>query len=63
MVEIDPTDENRHLLLQVKNELSADPGTLAFGIVRRENAAAIAFAPAKIRTSPREFTARERARL
>ena len=47
VVEIDPNDEGRRLLLQVKNELSNDPGTLAFGIVRRENAAAITFAPAK----------------
>jgi putative DNA primase/helicase len=58
LVEIDPNDEGRRLLLQVKNELSNDPGTLAFGIVRRENAAAITFAPAKPTLSPREFTAR-----
>jgi hypothetical protein len=58
LVEIDPNDEIRRLLLQVKNELSDDPGTLAFGIVRRENAAAVAFAPAKPTLSPREFTAR-----
>ena len=58
VVEIDPNDEGRRLLLQVKNELSGDPGTLAFGIVRREHAAAIAFAPAKPTLSPREFTAR-----
>jgi putative DNA primase/helicase len=58
VVEIDPNDEGRRLLLQVKNELSNDPGTLAFSIVRRENAAAITFAPAKPTVSPREFTAR-----
>ena len=59
LVECDPAEENGYLLLQVKNELSNDPGTLAFGIVRHENAAAIAFAPRKITTSPRELTARE----
>ena len=58
LVEIDPNDEGRRLLLQVKNELSGDPGTLAFEIVRRENAAAITFAPAKPAGTPREFTAR-----
>ena len=58
LVEIDPNDEGRRLLLQVKNELSGDPGTLAFGIVRRENAAAIALAPAKPIVTPRAFTAR-----
>ncbi|MBV8512099.1 MAG: AAA family ATPase [Xanthobacteraceae bacterium] len=58
LVEIDPNDEDRRLLLQVKNELSGDPGTLAFGIVRRENAAAIALAPAKPIVTPRAFTAR-----
>jgi putative DNA primase/helicase len=57
LVEIDPNDESRRLLLQVKNELSNDPGTLAFSIMRRENAAAIAFAPAKPTVSPRAFTA------
>ncbi len=59
LVEIDPNDEGRRLLLQVKNELSGDPGTLAFGIARHENAAAIAFAPAKPSVSPREVTAPE----
>jgi hypothetical protein len=59
VVEFDPAEENGHLLLQVKNELSNDPGTLAFGIVRRENAAAVRFATGKIRTTPRELTARE----
>jgi hypothetical protein len=58
VVEIDPNEDGRRLLLQVKNELSNDPGTLAFGIVRRENAAAITFAPAKPTVSPREFTTR-----
>jgi hypothetical protein len=59
LVAIDPNEEGRRLLLQVKNELSNDPGTLAFGIARRENAAAIAFAPAKPTVSPRELAAPE----
>ena len=42
----------------MKDQLAADPGTLAFSIKRRENAAVIAFAPAKLTISPREFTAR-----
>jgi hypothetical protein len=58
LVETDPNNDNQRLLLQVKNELADDPGTLAFRLVRRENAAAIAFAPAKPTVSPREFTAR-----
>jgi hypothetical protein len=57
LVEIDPNNESRRLLLQVKNELSNDPGTLAFSIMRRENAAAVAFAPAKPTVTPRGFTA------
>jgi hypothetical protein len=59
LVEADPNDEGRRLLLQVKNELAGDPGTLAFGIERRENAAGIAFAPAKPTVRPRELTARD----
>jgi putative DNA primase/helicase len=58
LVEIDPNDEGRRLVLQVKNVLSGDPGTLAFGIVRRDNAAAVSFAARKPTVSPREFTAR-----
>ena len=58
LVEIDPNNDNQRLLLQVKNEFAADPGTLGFGIKLRENAAAIAFALAKPTVSPREFTAR-----
>ena len=59
VVEFDPAEENWHLLLQVKNELAPDPGTLAFQIVSGERAAAVRFAAQKIRTSPRELTARE----
>ncbi len=57
LVEIDPNDEGRRVLLQVKNELSNDSGTLSFAIVRRENAAAITFAPAKPRVRPHEISA------
>ena len=59
VVGLDPAEENWHLLLQVKNELAPDPGTLAFQIVSGERAAAVRFAAQKIRTSPRELTARE----
>jgi putative DNA primase/helicase len=59
LVEFDPVEQNGCLLLQVKNELAPDPGTLAFRIVGRASAAAVRFATGKIRTSPRELTARE----
>jgi AAA domain len=59
LVEFDPAVENRHLLLQVKNELAPDSGTLAFEIVAGARAAAVSFAPMKITTTPRELTARE----
>jgi hypothetical protein len=59
LVEFDPAAESWCLLLQVKNELAPDPGTLAFAIVGRASAAAVRFAPRKIRTSPRALTARE----
>ena len=36
LVQSDPADENRRLLLQVKNNVAADPGTLAFRIMERE---------------------------
>jgi hypothetical protein len=59
VVEFDPAEENWQQLLQVKNELAPDPGTLGFGIVRRDNAAAVRFGTLKIKTTPRELTARE----
>jgi putative DNA primase/helicase len=59
LVEFDPAAESWCLLLQVKNELAPDPGTLAFQIVAGASAAVVRFAPRKIRTSPRELTARE----
>ncbi len=36
LVQTDPADENRRLLLQVKNNIATDPGTLAFRITGRE---------------------------
>jgi hypothetical protein len=62
-IEIDPADEQRRLILQVKNELAADPGTLAFRIAAHENepgeiAARIRFEPHRADVSPTEFTAR-----
>ena len=36
LVQTDPADENRRLLLQVKNNIATDPGTLAFRITERE---------------------------
>jgi putative DNA primase/helicase len=59
LVEFDPAVENGYLLLQVKNELAADSGTLAFDIVAGARAAAVRFASIKIATTPRELTARE----
>jgi hypothetical protein len=66
LVEADPAEPNRRLLLQVKNELAIDPGTLAFRIVEQwnpdrssESAAGIRFAPQKLALDPREFTARQ----
>jgi len=37
-IEADPADEDRRLLLQMKNELGPDPGTLAFRISSHETA-------------------------
>ncbi len=37
LVETDPADARRRVLLQVKNELAYDPGTLSFCIVERRN--------------------------
>jgi hypothetical protein len=66
LVEADPAGANRRLLLQVKNEVALDPGTLAFRIVDRvnpdrpsESAAGISFASQKLALDPREFTARQ----
>jgi hypothetical protein len=66
LVETDPADARRRLLLQVKNELAYDPGTLSFCIVERRNtqrpsetAAGVRFAPQRLALDPREFTARQ----
>jgi putative DNA primase/helicase len=66
LVEADPAEASRRLLLQVKNELASDPGTLSFCIVDRRNperptesAASVRFAPQKLALDPREFTARQ----
>ena len=66
LVEVDPADARRRLLLQVKNELAYDPGTLSFCITERlnperpsESAAGVRFAPQKLALDPREFTARQ----
>jgi putative DNA primase/helicase len=66
LVETDPADANRRLLLQVKNEVARDPGTLSFCITERRNperpsesAAGVRFAPQKLALDAREFTARQ----
>ncbi len=59
LVEFDPAVENGYLLLQVKNELASDAGTLAFEIVAGERAAVVSFGTLKITTAPRELRARE----
>jgi hypothetical protein len=37
-IEVDPADEDRRLLLQMKNEVAADPGSLAFRITSHQTA-------------------------
>lgn len=64
VIEADPADENRKLLLQAKNELARDPGTLAFRITAQEveeheTAARIAFEPQYHSLSAGEFAARQ----
>jgi putative DNA primase/helicase len=64
LIEVDPADENRRLLLQMKNELAPDPGTLAFGITSHEtapgqSAGRVAFEPQRPEVSPHEFAARQ----
>jgi hypothetical protein len=66
LVETDPADTSRRLLLQVKNELAFHPGMLSFCIVEHRNserpsetAAGVRFAPQKLALDPREFTARQ----
>ena len=64
VIEADPADADRKLLLQAKNELARDPGTLAFRIAEREidaaqTAARLAFEPQHHSLSAGEFAARQ----
>ena len=64
VIEADPADGNRKLLLQAKNELARDPGTLAFRIAAQEidedqSAAHIEFEPQYHCLSAGEFAARQ----
>ena len=63
VIEIDPADEKRRLLLQVKNELAPDIATLAFRIAPHaleggQTAARIVFEPQHDPVSARQFFAR-----
>jgi putative DNA primase/helicase len=64
VIEADPADQNRKLLLQAKNELARDPGTLAFRITGQETeedetASRIEFEPQHHSLSAHEFAARQ----
>ncbi len=64
VIEIDPADEKRRLLLQVKNELAPDAATLAFRIAPHtleegQTAARIAFEAQPDPVSARQFFARQ----
>jgi hypothetical protein len=66
LVEAHPIDARHRVLLQVKNELAYDPGTLSFCIADRRNpkrpsesAAGARFAPQKLALDAREFTAQQ----
>jgi hypothetical protein len=63
-IEVDPADEERRLLLQMKNELGRDPGTLAFRVTPHQtapgqSAGTVTFEPHRSEVSPHEFTARQ----
>jgi hypothetical protein len=63
-IEFDPADEDRRFLLQMKNELAGDPGTLALRITSHqtapgESAGTVTFEPHRPGMSPHEFTARQ----
>jgi putative DNA primase/helicase len=65
LVELDPADKQRRLLLQMKNELAPDRGTLAFHVTGRDTgsgqiAARVAFEPQHHPLSAPEFIARQR---
>jgi putative DNA primase/helicase len=64
LLQTDPADESRRLLVQVKNDLAADPGTLAFGIEPREvepgvTAPAITWEPERVELTAREAVVRQ----
>ncbi len=63
-IEVDPADEKRRLLLQIKNELAPDRGTPAFHIRGRDlgqgqSAARLEFDPHHHSLGSREFMARQ----
>jgi putative DNA primase/helicase len=63
LLQADPADETRRLLVQVKNDLAADPGTLALRIEPREvepgvTAAAIGWEPERVALTAREAVVR-----
>jgi putative DNA primase/helicase len=63
-IEVDAADEDRRLLLQMKNEVAADPGMLGFRITSRktapgQSAGTVQFEPHRPGLSPHEFTARQ----
>jgi putative DNA primase/helicase len=63
LIEPDPADEKRCLLLQVKNELAPDAGTLAFRVTAQamqqgQSAARVSFEPQYHSLSARAFRAR-----
>lgn len=64
LIELDPADEKRRLLLQVKNELAPDAGTLAFRVTAQhmqqgQSAARIVFEAQYHSLSARAFRARQ----
>jgi putative DNA primase/helicase len=64
MIEVDPADEKRRLLQQIKNELAPDRGMLAFRIAAHQTgpgqtAARIAFEPQHHPLSVRQFRLRQ----
>lgn len=63
LVQIDPADQNRRLLMQVKNNLAADRGTLAFRITEREVAPGVTGSAVVFEETRCEVTARELMRL
>jgi len=64
LIELDPSDEQRRLLLQVKNELAPEAGTLAFRITAHmmqqgQSAARVSFESQYHSLSARQFRARQ----